>query len=1562
VATDATPTHSHEPSPEPVPEAEPSPEPVPEAATEPSPEPEPVTEAAEPARTSSASTTTLSSYNIDHQVGPIPEHTTFVSQQSRHPDYVTEVPTNQQSSSRHQEHLGQHDDGVGELIPVTVETALSEPTNMSAHQTHETALDPESSQISSHQRENETYALHVVEGNSTGTSENPAEYFAGVPASVQVIYDDTAHTEHAAHSPLYDHDALESTSSPHFHAETQTLTVSVIDGNHSQTTQAPYRTTTPEHLTTDFPVEMITRHELNKSPESLTPHELEHDHSDSEASANLPSVFMPPEEIHTEVGTVVTTSSPVEHHTAVSVGVPATHSENGAEPTDYPFDTVKNRGFVYDSDGNRSKTVNSSTGKKSEIADPIANSAEDPVFLSHGTKMKNEMETNSSKFEVTAVPTVIPVRIIHAADANRSDMMMTGHANTLIPSTDNVTEILPGRHETATVIPIDVPEGHKHDGVLSNDLYFPDPEHAENDTFLNALSPEDYDSHHLQPVTVASRTTENSTAVPNPNLKKGPRLDDDEMFQMNPNEENNHEATSEATVENISVSLSSVNPVTERYSEEAHVSDTEQFPSLSDNSSHPDVSAGEVHEHGTVTFEAIEHHLKTANSSRDTSVAADARDALENATEPVTPETALESDEHNSSAVLKGTGNQVATDDVPAVSAVEDAFVDMVQVPAITTESVDVSITEVPVIEPEEVPTHSTVTGADTATMLEPESVTTPNSNLTSPIFAHDSGMSSERDASSPSRENVIEDGDSLHPGLFNTTTEADIDHPLTVAPLREHLDSAIPHDNSADSEQSTEMTAQAESVNTTAGSVPHDAENSTASPRDSVVTQPVVQTLTPKTLLSLSSESGSEPDNITAVIPHEENDISSEGEKKSQREKTDIATSTVPEHKQLDATQPENEVVVNTVQNVTQNGETKLAPLSSDSETINLARTDKEEMGRNATVGRQTESPLRTNSGEESTHTTSPQEMRMNQPERTMSTTRTTTTEMPLESDNEAQDTDSVLSKPQEEHLNTVKPLPQNISSIRSDYKSSTESTLLSATNGDLVTGDSDHSNAAFGKPHPLTDIENKLLVESGKVRDTSTSSTTEYANEIHALHPSGGGNIIPPTAQSVMLVDPITGDVQTPTSIAKLKNETFSAVIIESNSAAEQIQQGKDSTAPKVEKDVSIKKKDFLNGASNKKPQKPISEVSNSQGEAEQLITDKSIISLYEKKTADKLQKLDKDNSKKIDKMGFAALPVSVEELDPTEDMNVSTATKEMSTMSTPSLSLLGGKSMTEASGSVEEESRPVDEEDENEDPLVHLRTDVEHVNIVEANIMAKKEKKSDLQRTKASRYEGEMVMTETLAVADDEHAAARGNATEPAIGVGVEPAVSLAANETLNLTHDLLTPRILHNRDSVVPLRTKNESLSSSTASSEERATVVTSPSNDGEAPLLPSGGAGNSAETNHNEGNVVTTLEEASNSTALPVDAVTSSESPVVPTITVVTLNSDSADLSKSHERTNMSLDDGELQNSTRDVNATVMKVIGHSNGFTRQWTHENGTAVGGNVVEEVPTAFSKCASG
>jgi hypothetical protein len=473
----------------------------------------------------------------------------------------------------------------------------------------------------------------------------------------------------------------------------------------------------------------------------------------------------------------------------------------------------------------------------------------------------------------------------------------------------------------------------------------------------------------------------------------------------------------------------------------------------------------------------------------------------------------------------------------------------------------------------------------------------------------------------------------------------------------------------------------------------------------------------------------------------------------------------------------------------------------------------------------------------------------------------------------------------------------------------------------------------------------------------------------------------------------------------------------VTESDSAVEHVQQSENSATPKADKDLSVvpiskqeqKKKDFLNGSVNKKPLKPIGEISSGQGENEQLITDKSVMSLYEKKTVDKLQKFDKDSSKKIDKMGFAALPISFQESDLTADMDVTTAAKDISgtaaSSSTTVLPLLGANSTTEASGLVETELRPVDEEDENEGSLLHLRGDVEHVNIVEPNGTAKKEKKSDPQRNKASRYEGETVMSETFTVADDQHIVARSkteNATESVIAVGIEPAISLGGNETSVLTDDLLTPRILPDSDNVVPLTTRNASSSSSTAPGEQNVTVTKLPTDESspnfdkqdptpkilggnvednttisEVPFLPSmnsepsgvisNGTGSNTVTNLNRGIVATTPEGSGESrppTTTPLEpsinttVETSSKSQEVPANTVVTL--DSEDFARLHKGMNVSLEEGESRNSTRDFNGTAVtenaSAAGQNDGVIRHWTPENAAA------GEIPMVFSKCASG
>jgi hypothetical protein len=1643
---------------------------------EPSPEPEPATEAAEPTRTSTTSTTMPSSYDAGHEIGPLTELTTVQSHHSSswHPNYMTEVPTDLLSSTEHNfhhEHGHDHDHHFDEHVPVTTVMGPSESENVSVSQAPDIALDHEFARtlLPQYERENDTLRLQGAEGSSTEMSENPHRHFQEVPVSVQVIYDDDmTHPEHTTYTPVGDHELhgeeLGPTSSPHFHKDTQTLIVNVADGNSSHTTEVPHKLSPHEHFMTEFPDEMVTRHTAyesnvtvsSQSPGSLTPH----DHNVIDTSTDYSNMFLPTNEVHVDTGGIITTDIPVmsdhkEHRTAIPFGE---HAENEAEPTDYPFDMEKKGGIPHIVHVNRTEELKNTTSKKLGIEESSKNSAEEPAFIHHNIKMENEAEISSSKPTATDVS----VTLVQVNHANHNDSLRTGHADIMLtPSMDSATEVMQGSHDGMATIPsTEVPdrEEHRHAGLLYSDVYFSDSEHTENDT-LNALLPEYYESHPLQPVTVASKPAQNATGFHNPDLKKGPRLDDD-MFHMNSNEEHDHAVTGDPTVESVPVVVHDSESVTEKSHEQVDTSEKEHFLSVLDDNLHPNfISAAEVPEHGNATFETVEHQLETANKTGDESVVSGMlHDKTRNITEPAAGETTLKPDKNDLSELLKGSDKQIPLDDILTGSVSQGTSEGMVTVA--TTEifipglkqKVAVFGTEIPDMKRDQVSTDSTMKDVEMTTLFESDSFASSKRNFTSSILVHDSSNSSKSNISLSAGENTIEEGELLDPGLFTTTTEHEMDHPLTVAPLLEHHDNEtiLPRNLYEDTdthsglrnneaivgpEQSVEITTKMESMDTTTKSMLSDAENSSASPADSLTTQSVVQILTANSSSALLSESSSEPNDINTALPHEENDIFS-ADTNGKKQKIDTGITEMPESKRLVATPPENEVLTNTVQNLTQSGEMNMSAVPKDSATTtdSTDKTEKDDVVSNVTVSEKTSSPiLHLSSDEVGTSSASPdllvhhQEAKMNKTEEMIITT-TSTTETPLESDNEAKDIDLHLFSKLEEHINTVRPLPHNVSSTHSDHRAITESTVLGSA-GSLVTGVSDNSSTAFEKPHEFTDIENKLLVEPGKAQDVSVSSTTEYANEIHALPPSGGGNVIPPTAQSTVLLDPITGEIQSPTSVSQLKNESLIMTTDEGHSAVGHVQNDENSTTTKFDKDllaVSIskpepKKKDLLSGSINKKPLKSVGETSSLHGENEQLIPDKSAVNLYEKKPVDKLQKFDKDSSKKIDKMGFAALPVGEDIFDVAENVDVTTPGTASSARTT-------GASPVRANSTSETEdteSRPVDEEDENEDPLVDVRGNIEHVNVVEPHSMVTKEKKLDLEGSKMYRFEGETMMNENITVADYQHVSSRSdivdktdsatdkvkNHTESPIAVGIEPAILRGANETSVLTEALLTQRELPANQNLAPQSNSNVSESSSATTSEAKVSATESLTDEpllisdnqdatqkvldgnvkdnatlastSEIPFLPSmtsesstltlDSAGNSSVMNLSLGIVVATPQKVSDpdapTTAPPSElstnmtVETSSKSPEVLVSTVVTLNDNFATL---HKGTTMLLEDGHAQNSTKDFNITTVEEdispVGRNNGVIRWWTSKNETTPGGFAVGETPVAFSKCASG
>ena len=1630
---EATPTHSHDPAPDPVPE------PAPEPSAEPTPEPE-------PSSTSILSTATAASSSSDHPVDPLPVHTTTQPQPS---EYSTILPTVQASSTDHsihdlhQDHDYHHNHSIEENVSLTTAMYPSEQETLSGHHI---AQDYDLSR----QTENGTLQSHAVDENNSEMTGNHS-YHPEVPASVHMIYDDNnnaTNNENSLHTPVQNEE-LGSTLSPHFHTETQTFVVKV----------------TNEHSVTEHTGDMIIRHVDNDSNVMMMMSERE------KAAAGQPNLFTD-HEVQTETAVVAAgvpvTSELQERQTATAVGMFGEHSENEAKPME------TKRGFNHSILENRSKDFNSSTSKESDIAGTSENSAAEPADIHH---TENERGTDSLQLPAAN----IPERNVDAENAEQYHNFMGVH-------TENDNKSMPDSSDKMAPVPLTQLEGrerHKHGNDFFNDIYFPDSEHTENDTFLNALSPEDYKNHPVKHVIVAAKPVQNITVTPNPNVKKGARLDDVEISQMNPNQ-HDHTATSEPNAESVpviihdseSVSQSSAAPVTQRSYDHDSTPVNEQIPSLSHDKIGPlFIPVTEVTEHANATVGTVEAFDETTNKSVDVDGHDMLHDMLESVTEPVPLEVTLQPNKQNLTETVKGTDKEADTDGVVHESVPEGTS-DVTFIPPVTsTEASSAEVFEIFVTE------HPSVLQDDHVAV----DITTMPNNVVSTIsiLVHDSNSSIDSKVNSSAGENIIEDGELFHPGFFSTTTELEVDHPLTVAPLPDHRNSENTREDKdavVEPESSIEITTQMESMDTTTKILLRDQEGSTAAPSDSVATQSLLHMLTPEASPTLPSQSP--PNIMTTVVPHEENDISSSADTHGEKMKTDTGIIETPGDKQQNIINPEDRALTNITDNIKQTGETNFSTphkdaaattdsmdkLEKDSESkVNISEKESSSaFGVNSdttgtssaapdsspasdTVGQSTAAPdilggssapsdiAGTSSAAPDTVGSSSaapdtidssstssymminyEEFKMNKSD--LKNSANSTKEMPLESDKEA----PLKGNPLKEHVNTVKPLLLNASTTHNNQ----EPIVLGLSNntggnshGNLDTRTTDHNNSDFEKPHEFTDIENKLLVDSAKIHDVTMSSTTEYANEIHALPPSGGGNVIPPTAQSAVLVDPITDEIQNPTLVGQVKKKTIPVTIPEGHSAVEHTEKSESLTTLKVDKDASLislskpepKKKDFLNVSVNKKPLKFTVNSSSSQGENDQLFTDKSTISLFEKKPVDKLQKFDKDNSKKMDKIGFAALPAGEnafdEQGDLLQDTQTSTPAKKMSASITYMV-FQEANSTTEASSPADADSRPVDEDDENEDPLDNLHKDIEHINIVEPQDMVMKDKEFDIGGNKAYEFEEEPIKNENMSMANDQHVLARNNAetatdeikrnTESSLAVGIEPAIALGRTESTELTDSLLTPRILPAGEKAAPKITMNESVSPSASPDDEKLMVTRSPNDeqslkfysqntslkalDGNVTenmsitgtdFRPSMTSESSDMTSHNAGNisviktnlgiVTTAMQEDGSSSAVTTAPplvlstnITLSESPEVPASPVVTLRS--TDFAMFHKGT-VPLEYDLTKNSTQEFNKTAdASQSGSSDGATQNWIPESNVTHSRPAILEPPTVFSKCASG
>jgi hypothetical protein len=1746
--------------------------------------------------------------------------------QSQPPEYSTTIPTVQPSPTDHalhlyhQEHDYHHNHSIDENVAVTTVMYPSEHETVSGpHTAHDYGL--------SHQTENGTLQSHTVDKNNSEMTGNHS-YYPEVPASVHMIYDDdddddddddATNMEHSLHTPIKNEE-LGSTLSPHFHTETQTFVVNV----------------TNKHPTTEYPHDVLIRHRGNDS--NMMDSERE---KDAAGQFNMFTAH----EMQTEAGFTTTGVSAMselqEHYTATSLGIFGEHTENEAKPME------NKSGFTHSVLEDRSKAFNGSAGKELDTANTSENSAAEPAFTHQSSHTENGTETDSSKMQAPG----IPVRIVDAENQEHDHMFMSVHV-------ENDTKIMGDSSDRMSSVPLTQPAGremHKHGSDFFNDVYFPDSEHAENDTFLNALSPEDYDNHAIKPVNVPSKPVLNRTGTPNPNAKKGTRLDDIEIFQMNPYQ-HDYTSTSEPNAESVqaiihdseSFSHPSAVPVTDSSYGHDSAPENKQLLSLShDIIDTHFIPVTEATEHGNATFGTLEAFDKAANKSEDVDGHDRLHDMLDSITEPAVKEITLKPSKQNLSETVKVAEQQVDTDSIMTESVSEGSSDDAVTAPGTRTEasvaeSFEFFGTELTTLmQADHAASDITMKHVEMTAVPALESVNTQNDVSTPSVLVNDSNSSIDTKVNSSVGENAIEDGELLHPGFLSTTTELEVDHPLTVAPLpAQHDSDAMPDDKDTvmEPESYVEITTQMESV-TVKTSLLHDQKGIMVAPSGSVTTQSVVHLLTAKTSTTLRNES---PNIITTVVPHKENDISSSADTNGDKRKTDTGIIETRGDEQQDITESEDRALTNAIENMTQTGETNFSTLNKDAATTtdSTDKTEKDSINKinvgvkvnssalsvsSDTAGESSTAPdtfgpsqaVPTSFGVSSTapdtHGSSSAEPNIVRassvapdtggtssaapdtlgsssssvpdtfressvaPDTTGTssaapdtfgassaipdtvgissaapdtarapsvapdtvgassaapdtagtssaapdTTNTSsvapdtvgtssaapdiartssaapdatdtssaapdtagasseapytvgtssaapdtagissaapdtvgtlsatpdamisyeevkvdktgikngansTTETPSESDKGAQDIHPLRGDPLEEHINTVKPL-LNASSTHSNQ----EPIILGLSNntdanshGNMDTRNTDHGNPDFEKPHEFTDIENKLLVDSGKIHYVTVSSTTRDANEIHALPPSGGGNVIPPTAQSTVLADAITDEIQNPTLVKQVKTKTLPVTIPEHQSSVEHTtEKSENLTTLQVDKEASAvsgskpepKKKDFVNVSINKKPLKFIGDTSSLQGENDQLFTDKSTINLYEKKPVDKLQKFDKDSSKKIDKIGFAALPVgdtaSDEQDDLHQDTDTTTPAKEMSA-STTVMVFQGANSTTEVSSLADAESRPVDEDDENEDPLTNLHKDIEHINIVEPQGAVTKDRKSDIVINKAYKFEGEAVNNDSISVAKDQHVLPRNNTetatdevkrhTESSLAVGIEPAIALGGNETSAFTDSLLTSRVLPAGKNVAPQISVKESMSSSVVPDDEKLMVTRLPTDEHSLnfynentrpkawvgnvtnnksisgtdflPSMASGSsdmmsnvAGNISVINLNLGTVMTIMQEDGSSsattTATPLvlsTNITSSESPEVPVNTVVTLNNkDSARLHKG----SVSLEYDLTQNSTEEFNVTDAPLSGSSNGATHNGIPERNITGSRSASTEPPTGFSKCASG
>ncbi|XP_068086378.1 uncharacterized protein [Anabrus simplex] len=883
------------------------------------------------------------------------------------------------------------------------------------------------------------------------------------------------------------------------------------------------------------------------------------------------------------------------------------------------------------------------------------NSAEEPTFYlfdkENDTVLNSELMMNKNESAILdTMTTILPTTTIMDMDGEtkQSDknigVIMNEHIDEALKSMDNISEPegstsagltdeqtvneMMDKHvsdimkelnmtENSTLVPL-----HKENQTQENRTSLFDFQLlSENDTFINALSPEDYENHELHKP--EDNTTEESSYK---HLNKAPRLDDDAMSEKNPNDKDKPDTVDISTTEM------------------SHLVSVEDNSSVVPSELEKQKNIAVLNEDSTEEGVEMSSTMAVQAETATVSMADMEEENFNNIHDSITP----------SSKVNQL--NETSVESINSKSNENDLFAELpASVHSETSSKSAVDEMTTAVTPSSEITTGSEIRGMDEemTTLIVKNEPAVLSSTMES--FVNVSPSTEEQHLNSSSEDNYIDDtlpGVNFNKQLvLNTTTEMVQMETTSETVVKEENLSKNEFHNSIDGNvvSSSAPLRDEESKPvvdiTTIKSVEEMESNSTMLPETESVTNKELgmeehhhTTESQNSSMPVSTTMASLSNNSATPTP-DENHIEDEQFRNipvvvaKVEDGDEVVTATSSSVKFVsDPMQPENEIETGIKTNSTGGEELKDVATTTDS----AIRTNNNDLVKTDT-SQSTEPPKAienlVKSGEEELHNIS---------EIIITTMTPSSSPSPVgnESENIVGSRVNVDENP-----------------VNASTSNSTENVAIDVNESPLLLlpQDTDPAKEAFSKPNDFSEenVENKLTIEAGKTTSTTTAS---YTSDIHGVPPSAEGNVIPPTSQSVLLLDPITGEIHPRSETDESLNITAPVtetpmLIVDGNQPSENSTVDiVDQIAPESKEEV--KKKD-LNTVASKKAIHSSGDLATSDVEP-----NKTLIGTFEKKIGDKIQKLEKEHSKKVEKFGIFSLLDDVPATKETENI---TSTEE-------------------------------------------------------------------------------------------------------------------------------------------------------------------------------------------------------------------------------------------------------------------------------------------------------------